>query len=100
MTRFRPTPYSRPAWTESSKMTKKQLKKRIKELEFENEILRAMRPYPIYYQVYGGDASNVRLQPEEVKEPIETAITFDYNVGGSQDCMADLTAYIQDVLVL
>jgi len=54
MTRFRPTPYSRPAWTESSKMTKKQLKKRIKELEFENEILRAMRPYPIYYQVYGG----------------------------------------------
>ncbi len=79
-------------------MTKKQLKKRIKELEFENEMLRAMRPYPIYYQVYGGSAANVILQSEDVKKPTETIITFDYDVNGSQDCIADFTAYIQDAL--
>lgn len=42
-------------------MSKKQLKKRIKELEFENEMLRAMRPYPVYYQVYSGNAAHELL---------------------------------------
>lgn len=42
-------------------MNKKQLKKRIKELEFENEMLRAMRPYPVYYQVYSGGTSHVTI---------------------------------------
>ena len=77
--------------------SKKQLKKRIKELEFENEMLRAMRPYPVYYRVYSGSSANVTLD-DVIEKPIieETTIKFD---GNSQDSSAvDVVGYIRDSL--
>ncbi len=59
-------------------MSKKQLKQRIKELEFENEMLRAMRPYPIYYRVWGGDETH---EPPKSPEDNSGWWTPPYEIG-------------------